>query len=329
MAAEVLAGISFSPWLDTFSSEHGSVASVRVDSPGQPGLRLAIFGDRCSDVQLNSLAMAAEVVMPAVAARILIDEVIDVNDGAVASGLLGDFLERRSIPDNELEQRLIDRGWQISGYHLGFRIARRSRVDTFQLLRRLKQDFATVPVACFMARIGSGVSGWLNFNEPLTQRQIEGHVTMLRDIHVGLRRSFDVATGVGNIDSGPIGLAETITGASEAARIATARSAAGWFVLMDTLGIEQLLLSWTESDTFIPAARSLLGPLEENPGELVRTLAAYLDHESKVNETASALGLHRNTVTGRIHRIQTLLGLDVEDPETRLALHLACRAVTS
>ncbi|MGH3705720.1 MAG: helix-turn-helix domain-containing protein [Agromyces sp.] len=43
--------------------------------------------------------------------------------------------------------------------------------------------------------------------------------------------------------------------------------------------------------------------------------------------TAAALGLHRNTVSTRIQRAQELLGVDMTDPEARLALHLACRAV--
>jgi len=38
------------------------------------------------------------------------------------------------------------------------------------------------------------------------------------------------------------------------------------------------------------------------------------------------LGVHRNTVSDRIARVERLLGVDLSDPETRLALHLATRA---
>ena len=61
------------------------MASVRVDSAGRSGLRLAVFGQGFGEVQLGALAMAAEVMMPAVAARILIDEVAEVNDAAVSA----------------------------------------------------------------------------------------------------------------------------------------------------------------------------------------------------------------------------------------------------
>jgi DNA-binding PucR family transcriptional regulator len=67
--------------------------------------------------------------------------------------------------------------------------------------------------------------------------------------------------------------------------------------------------------------------LHAAPGDLVRTLAAYLDAESSLAETAIVLGVHRNTVAARISRIEQLLGVDLSRPDERLALHLAARAV--
>jgi DNA-binding PucR family transcriptional regulator len=55
------------------------------------------------------------------------------------------------------------------------------------------------------------------------------------------------------------------------------------------------------------------------------TLATFLDEESSVIATAQRLGLHRNTVSARIQRIQSALGADLSDPQTRLALQLASR----
>jgi len=60
---------------------------------------------------------------------------------------------------------------------------------------------------------------------------------------------FNVATGVGTLESGATGLVATIDGASDAARIAAGRSATGYFVRIDALGLEQLLLSWTAVST--------------------------------------------------------------------------------
>ena len=127
--------------------------------------------------------------------------------------------------------------------------------------------------------------------------------------------------------TGPAGLGRSLGEAADVARLAGSRSRTTWFMPIEGLGAEQLLLSWTESDTFVPAASALLAPLVSRGPELLETLTAYLDHESGIAATADALGLHRNTVSTRVQRVQELLGLDLDDPDTRLAVHLACRAL--
>jgi hypothetical protein len=130
---------------------------------------------------------------------------------------------------------------------------------------------------------------------------------------------------VGRAHDGPSGIARTLGEATDAARLAVTRSASGYFVHIDRLGLAQLLLAWTRTDTFQPAARSLLVPLDGQPGDLLRTLSAYLDAESSLAETAAVLGVHRNTVAARMNRIQELLHVNLTEPDERLALHLACR----
>lgn len=323
----VHAAIDFAPWLDLARSGAGAAASVRVDSPSREGLRIAFFGDGLSDPQLSALAVAAEVAMPAVAARILIDEVAEVSDASVSSAVLRDFVDLRGAPDPDVERRMLERGWRTAGYHLAFRVIGRARLDTFQLLRFVTRELGAFSVDSHATTSGRGVTGWLTFAELPPAQQVEGHITALRRLHMAARRDFNVATGVGSLESGSAGLTESLSEAADAARIAVDRSATGWFVRVDGLGLEQLLLAWTGNDTFVPAARSLLAPLQDGGGELLETLSAYLDHESGIAATAAALGLHRNTVSTRIQRAQELLGVDMADPEARLALHLACRAV--
>lgn len=324
----VHAAIDFAPWLDlTRVRGGGTAASVRVDSPSREGLRIAFFGDGLSDPQLRALAVAAEVAMPAVAARILIDEVAALSDTSVSSGLLRDFLDLSGTLDRDVERRMLERGWGTTGYHLAFRIIGRTRIDTLQLLRFVTRNFGTVASHAHATTSGRGVSGWHTFAEMPTAQQVETYFATLRELHVSARRLFNVATGVGSLENGPNGLAASLSEAADAARIAVNRSATGWFVRVDGLGLEQLLLAWTRNDTFVPAAESLLAPLRESGDELLSTLSAFLDNESRIAATATALGLHRNTVSTRIQRVQELLGVDMADPEARLALHLACRAV--
>lgn len=319
--------IGFDSWLDRTSQGDAAAASVRVDSPGRSGLRLVLFGRGLGEAQVQSLSVAAEVAMPAVAARILIDEVAAVNDVAVSSGLLRDFVDLHGTADADVERRMLERGWRTGGYHLGFRMVARGRLDSLSLLRSVSAGLSAIDGEAHVTTAGRGLSGWLSFPEAPDPDRVERAVASLRELHVGVLRDFAVATGIGSLQVGSDGLAATLDEAGDAARIASSRSATGWFVRVDSLGLEQLLLAWTGNDTFVPAAESLLAPLREGGGELLTTLSAYLDHESGIAATAAALGLHRNTVMVRIRRVQELLGIDMTDPEARLALHLACRAV--
>jgi len=323
----LMAAIGFDSWIDRTRTGDLAAASVRVDSPGRSGLRLVLHGHGLSEAQLQALSVAAEVAMPAVAARLLIDEVAAVNDVAVSSGLLRDFVDLRGAPDAEVERRMAERGWRTSGHHLGFRMVARGRLDPFSLLRSISRELPAIDADAHATTTGRGVGGWLTFADAPSPERVESAVAALRALHTAALRDFAVATGVGSLQAGPEGLAATLDEAGDAARIAAARSATGWFVRVDSLGLDQLLLAWTGNDTFVPAAQSLLAPLQDGSGELFTTLSAYLDNESGIAATAAALGLHRNTVAVRIRRVQELLGIDMADPEARLALHLACRAV--
>ncbi|WP_254409300.1 CdaR family transcriptional regulator [Streptomyces sp. AC495_CC817] len=323
----LLAAIGADSWIDRARAGEHAAASVRVDSPGRSGLRLALFGEGLGEAQLQALTVAAEIAMPAVAARILIDEVAAVNDVAVSSGLLRDFVDLRGVPDAEVERRMSERGWRTAGHHLGFRMVARGRVDALSLLRVVSARLGAADAGGHATTTGRGIGGWLSFAEVPGPERVERAVASLRELHAAVLRDFPVATGVGSVQTGPEGLAATLDEAGDAARIAAGRSATGWFVRVDSLGLDQLLLAWTGNDAFVPAAQSLLAPLQDAGGDLLTTLSAYLDHESGIAATAAALHLHRNTVLVRIRRVQELLGIDMADPEARLALHLACRAV--
>jgi DNA-binding PucR family transcriptional regulator len=78
-------------------------------------------------------------------------------------------------------------------------------------------------------------------------------------------------------------------------------------------------------------ARLLLMPLEREDGErgnnLTPTLRAYYACGARVDKTADALFLHRNSVRYRLDRIRSLTGLDIDQPHVIAALTvaLACR----
>ncbi|GAA4184064.1 helix-turn-helix domain-containing protein [Streptosporangium oxazolinicum] len=65
--------------------------------------------------------------------------------------------------------------------------------------------------------------------------------------------------------------------------------------------------------------------LAEDP-ELARTVEGYLDRAGHVQETAGALGVHRQTLYYRLAKAERLTGRDLADGEDRLLIHLALKA---
>ncbi|WP_191134205.1 helix-turn-helix domain-containing protein [Streptomyces sp. col6] len=60
-------------------------------------------------------------------------------------------------------------------------------------------------------------------------------------------------------------------------------------------------------------------------GELVRSLAAYLEASGDVARAAARLVVHPNTLRYRVRRAKERFGVDLEDPDTRLLVTLAVR----
>ena len=89
-------------------------------------------------------------------------------------------------------------------------------------------------------------------------------------------------------------------------------------------------MEWYASDTVRASVHDQLAPLEKlGPGRAdtaIQTLATYLDEQGSVIKTAQKLHLHRNAVTNRLRSITELLDVDLDDPDQRLVLQLACRA---
>jgi purine catabolism regulator len=77
-------------------------------------------------------------------------------------------------------------------------------------------------------------------------------------------------------------------------------------------------------------AHAVLEPLLAGRPDVQRehlaTLAAFLERGG-VGEAAIALGIHRNTATYRLRRIEAVTGWDLGDADLRLALLIALRLV--
>jgi sugar diacid utilization regulator len=136
--------------------------------------------------------------------------------------------------------------------------------------------------------------------------------------------------GVGAPHEGPTGLRASAAEARGALLAARAALKPAGVAAHDAVGVRRMLIEWYASDTVRASVRDQLAPLERlgpaRADTAIRTLAAYLDEQGSIVRTAQKLHLHRNAVANRLRGITELLELDLEDPDQRLALQLACRA---
>jgi purine catabolism regulator len=93
------------------------------------------------------------------------------------------------------------------------------------------------------------------------------------------------------------------------------------------LGVYQLILSLNDRDKLIEFCERTLGLLidydKRQNADLIKTLEAFFNCHGNLSQTADVLIVHRNTLLYRMNRINEIATIDLDRPETRLALHLA------
>ncbi|MFG3348278.1 PucR family transcriptional regulator [Streptomyces sp. NPDC048018] len=110
--------------------------------------------------------------------------------------------------------------------------------------------------------------------------------------------------------------------AVSAARAATAQPHLGPLAEWAALGPYRMLTALPPAGPD-PVVRTLLAPAH---AELARTAEVFLDHAGQAGRTATALGIHRQTLYYRLSRVEQLTGLDLDAGEDRLLLHMALKA---
>jgi len=260
------------------------------------------------------------------------------------SELLAELL----ISDSAISEDLLDRARQlgipVSGWHLVVRVeaddldeAEHDEVRRFELLESAGQAALQAVSAAgetwYLSRIARAIILIrVTTSNPGPQAGVRAARSAQRGLQAIMARlpALRFRAGVGAAHEGPMGLrasAAEARGALAAAR--AARRPAG-VAAHDAVGIRRMLMEWYASDTVRASVRDQLAPLEKlgaaRADTAIRTLAAYLDEQGSVVRTAERLHLHRNAVTNRLRSITELLDVDLDDPDQRLALQLACRA---
>ncbi|MFF4322445.1 PucR family transcriptional regulator [Streptomyces sp. NPDC001568] len=111
--------------------------------------------------------------------------------------------------------------------------------------------------------------------------------------------------------------------AGAAARAAAAQPRFGPVAQWSRIGPYRMLAALSPGPADDPAARTLLSPAHR---ELARTAEVFLDCAGQAGRAAAVLGVHRQTLYYRLGKVEQLTGLDLDEGEDRLLLHMALKA---
>ena len=251
-------------------------------------------------------------------------------DARLRSGLLAELLAQPGPPPPQLAARVVAAGWRAAGWHVGVHLAARALGAT-EIATATPHIEAALDAHGVDGPVVQAPDGWSAWWTLDTEPDPQAYAALVRRVRALVRDESPglvLHAGVGAAHPEAQGIAKTVGEARHASVLATAAGPRGAVEHAGALGARRLLLGWYGSEAFSAYAETLLAPLRDAGEEaLLQTLAAYLDHESSTAATAALLGVHRNTVTHRIRRVEELLGVNLARPDERLTLQLACRLV--
>jgi sugar diacid utilization regulator len=137
------------------------------------------------------------------------------------------------------------------------------------------------------------------------------------------------AIGVGSRCDAPSEFPRSFAEASRALDIRLRSRSPHGVTSFSELGVLRILHNEDETEirTFV---KEWLGELldydQRRRTDLVQTLSHYLDCGGNYDETAATLLIHRSTLRYRLQRIRDITGLDLNNVDNRLNLHVATRA---
>ena len=138
------------------------------------------------------------------------------------------------------------------------------------------------------------------------------------------------SVGIGNLANGVAELARSHVEARQALRLTRRAGGRGRVVSYRSLGAFRLLLEVQSPEALRKFVNELLGTLltyaQSRDTPLLETLEALAAARWVRRAASRQLGIHINSMSYRVERIHSLTGLQLDDPETRVAISIALRA---
>lgn len=317
-------------------SPSGQILVHPVTEPGstQAAAWLASQTAGSGEHQRIATASALAVAEPYVRAWLTSQRAAAERDSVFHGRLLADLIAGQGVASQDVVERALSAGWRLQDWHVGIHLLRTARLgdplqdDPVTSMRKLRSALEAQKLVGPVVDRGDGWTVWIS---SATEPPSSDGRRVLRSVRLVLAQlpaHWEVVAGVGRVHHGPGGLASTLLEARDAATLARTHDYRPAAEHIDELGVARLLAAWQDSEILRAFAETALAPLKGvDGGQLLRTLQVYLEAGGSVSTTGIVLGLHRNTVTARLHRLRERLGVDLDDPNQRLALQLACRTI--
>lgn len=256
----------------------------------------------------------------------------DLVEELLGGGLDSDEAERLARQAERLGHRLPSRAWVIvlepDDDRSEAEMAARGRQDRLDLtLADLVRRRA--PGALTLVRSTSAVIVAPEEAAP-DLAAAEALAASLWESFGALLRPGTASVGIGNLAGSVAELARSHQEARQALRLSRRAGGRGRVTSYRALGAFRLLLEVQSPEALRSFVGEVLGPLlkyaESRETPLLETLEALAAGRWVRRAAARTLGIHINSMSYRVERIEALTGLSLDDPETRVAIAIALRA---
>lgn len=292
---------------------------VETDRTGHVHLWLVSHARGSNKRRAETVAQISQVASWALGSWVAAERLETERRARSRGSLLSELLASGDDVPPHLVQQAVLAGWRLDGWHTGVYVVPSTVVDPTST-ERLRLDLSRRGLHGQLVEGAEGWSFWLTNDSEPPQSQHRELTAKIAQVLGGC----PLVAGIGRPHPGVTGVGRTLAEAREAASM----TGSAKVVHVDELGVRRLLSMAAETPALVDQAARLLEPLTGvEDGQLLRTLAVYLDEESVTSSAAVRLKVHRNTVSQRINRVEQLLGVSLLNPDERLAVHLACRAV--
>jgi len=258
----------------------------------------------------------------------------DLVEEVLAGGLEGDEAERVARQAERLGHRLPQRAWVMvlepDDDETESALAAPGRQDRLDaalsgiVRSRLPDALTLVRSSSAVFLVPDEIASDLAAIEKLAGQILAGAAAVMKP--------GSASVGIGNLANSVGELARSHLEARQALRLTRRAGGRGRVASYRSLGAFRLLLEVQSPEALRRFVDELLGTLlkyaQSRDTPLLETLEALSAARWVRRAAARSLGIHINSMSYRVDRIQALTGLQLDDPETRVAISIALRART-